>query len=185
MTGLPVRPTPRHRKIKIVEYSILGDVEIQHYREEGDEGWDGPDYQEEDGHRPEAEADDDEQAAPLPGLPPCDPVCVLQWVLDPDVSVQSYHAEAQDGGRGAHHVTAEINLLDWQTDWRLQEGEFHICSMFHWRKGWWIKPLMISSPKINSSLLRILLIENGKYFFFSIFKPSRGQWPQFLIARQV
>ena len=36
VTDFPVRPRPR--KIKIVQYSILGDVEIQHYREEGDEG---------------------------------------------------------------------------------------------------------------------------------------------------
>ena len=75
---------------RLIKYSLLGDVEIQHYGEEGDECRDGPDYQEEDGDGP-----------------PGDPVCVLQRVLDPDVAVQRYHAEAQYGGRGAHHVTAE------------------------------------------------------------------------------
>ena len=45
-------------------------------------------------------------------LPPGDPVSVLQGVLDPDVAVQRDHAEAQYGGRGAHHVTAEGDQSD-------------------------------------------------------------------------
>ena len=41
-----------------MKYSVLGDVEVQHYREEGDECRDGPDQQEEDWHRPEGESEE-------------------------------------------------------------------------------------------------------------------------------
>ena len=51
------------------------------------------------------------RAGPLPGIPPGDPVRVLEGILDPDVSVQRYHAQTQYGGRGAHHVAAEISKL--------------------------------------------------------------------------
>ena len=37
-------------------------MEIQHYREEGDERRDGPDQQEEDGDRPEGRGDDNKPA---------------------------------------------------------------------------------------------------------------------------
>ena len=79
---------------RLIKYSLPGDVEIQHDREEGDEGRDGPDHHEEDGDGP-----------------PGDPGRVLQGILDPDVPVQRYHAEAQYGGRGAHHVTAEVRQV--------------------------------------------------------------------------
>ena len=41
-----------------MKYLVLGDVEVQHYREEGDECRDGPDQQQEDGDRPEDDGDD-------------------------------------------------------------------------------------------------------------------------------
>ena len=43
-------------------------------------------------------------------LPPGDPLCVLQRVLDPDVAVQRDGAQAQDGGSRAHHVRADTEI---------------------------------------------------------------------------
>ena len=40
-------------------------MEVQHYREEGDECGDGPDQEEEDGHRPGGEEDDSQQTGVL------------------------------------------------------------------------------------------------------------------------
>ena len=39
--------------------------------------------------------------------PPCYPLCVLEGVLNLDVSVQGDGAQAQYRGRGAHHVRAD------------------------------------------------------------------------------
>ena len=43
-------------------------------------------------------------------LPPGDPLCVLQRVLDPDVAVQRDGAQAEDGGGRAHHVRADTEI---------------------------------------------------------------------------
>ena len=45
------------------------------------------------------------------GSPSCDPLGVLQGVLDADVPVHGDEAQVEDGGGGAHHVRAEQNRL--------------------------------------------------------------------------
>ena len=47
----------------------------------------------------------------MAGSPSCDPLRVLQGVLDADVPVQGDEAQVEDGGGGAHHVRAEQNSL--------------------------------------------------------------------------
>ena len=59
--------------------------------------------------------------------PPCYPLCVLEGVLNLDVSVQGDGAQAQYRGRGAHDVRAD-DVFQFKMKITINYKIVHVCN---------------------------------------------------------
>ena len=87
-------------------FAVLGDVKVQHYWEEGDEGRDGPDEEEQDGDRP----DDDGHVSQADREDLCD-LLVIQLVYCSGSLILMYLSRAiiqRLSMEAVEHITSQL-----------------------------------------------------------------------------